>query len=65
MCYANMVLAPGAEAFVERLARTGACGLIVPDLPVGEAPEVLEACDAHGMALVPLVAPTTTPERMR
>ncbi len=64
MCYANMVFAPGAEAFVERLAVTGACGLIVPDLPVGEAPEVLEACDAHGLALVPLVAPTTTPERL-
>ena len=63
MCYANMVLAPGAEAFVERLSRTGACGLIVPDLPVGEAPEVREACAAHGLALVPLVAPTTTPER--
>ena len=64
MCYANMVFAPGAEAFVERLARTGACGLIVPDLPQGEAPEVLEACDGRGLALVPLVAPTTTPERL-
>jgi tryptophan synthase alpha chain len=64
MCYANMVFAPGAEAFVERLAQTGASGLIVPDLPVGEAPELLEACDAHGLALVPLVAPTTTPERL-
>lgn len=64
MCYANMVLAPGAQAFVERLAQTGACGLIVPDLPLGEAPEVLEACDSHGLALVPLLAPTTTPERM-
>ena len=64
MCYANMVLAPGAGAFVERLARAGVCGLIVPDLPVGEGPEVLEACDAHGLALVPLVAPTTTPGRM-
>ena len=64
MCYANMVLAPGAEAFVERLARTGACGLIVPDLPLEEAPEVLAACDARGLALVPLVAPTTPPERL-
>jgi len=64
MCYANMVLAPGAEAFVERLARAGVSGLIVPDLPVGEGPEVLEACDVHGLALVPLVAPTTTPDRM-
>ena len=64
MCYANMVFAPGAEAFVERLARSGASGLIVPDLPFGEAPEVGEACERHGLALVPLVAPTTPPERL-
>ncbi len=65
MCYANMVLAPGARAFVERLERTGACGLIVPDLPLEEAGEVAQACEACGLALVPLVAPTTTPERLR
>jgi len=64
MCYSNMVFAPGVEAFVERLARSGACGLIVPDLPFGEAPEVGEACERGGIALVPLVAPTTTPERL-
>jgi tryptophan synthase alpha chain len=64
MCYANMVFAPGVEAFVERLARTGACGLIVPDLPQGEGPEVLAACIRAGIALVALVAPTTTPERL-
>ena len=64
MCYANMVLAPGAEAFVERLARTGASGLIVPDLPLEESGEIRAACDAHGLALVPLVAPTTPPERL-
>ncbi len=64
MCYANMVLAPGADAFVARLAQTGACGLIVPDLPLEESAEIRAACDAHGVALVALVAPTTTPERM-
>ncbi len=64
MCYVNMVLAPGVEAFVERLARTGAAGLIVPDLPLEEAAGVLAACDAHGLALVPLVAPTTPPGRL-
>jgi tryptophan synthase alpha chain len=64
MCYANMVFAPGVEAFLERLSRSGACGLIVPDLPYGEAPEVLDACDALELALVPLIAPTTTPERL-
>jgi tryptophan synthase alpha chain len=65
MCYANMVFAPGVEAFVERLARTGACGLIVPDLPLEEAAELRAACERSGLALVQLVAPTTTPERMR
>ncbi len=64
MCYANMVFAPGAEAFLERLARAGACGLIVPDLPQGEGPEVLAACEQRGVALVPLVAPTTTDARL-
>lgn len=65
MCYANMVYAPGVEAFVERLAQTGACGLIVPDLPLEEAGEVRQACEAYGLALVALVAPTTPPERLR
>jgi tryptophan synthase alpha chain len=64
MCYTNMVLAPGADAFVARLAQTGACGLIVPDLPLEESSEIRAACDSHGLALVALVAPTTTPERM-
>jgi tryptophan synthase alpha chain len=64
MCYANMVFAPGAQSFIERLARSGASGLIVPDLPLEESEELLEVCDAHQVALVPLVAPTSTPERM-
>jgi tryptophan synthase alpha chain len=65
MCYANMVFAPGAEEFLERLERTGACGLIVPDLPLEESEELRAACDARGLALVPLAAPTTPPERLR
>lgn len=64
MCYANMVMAPGVEAFVDRLAQTGACGLIVPDLPFEETGQALAACDARGLALVPLVAPTTPPARL-
>jgi tryptophan synthase alpha chain len=65
MCYANMVFAPGVDAFLSRLARSGACGLIVPDLPYEEAAAVHDSCTAHGLALVPLVAPTTPPERLR
>jgi tryptophan synthase alpha chain len=64
ICYTNLVLARGADAFADRLAAAGASGLIVPDLPLEEAPAVLEACDAAGVALVPLVAPTTPDERL-
>jgi tryptophan synthase alpha chain len=64
MVYANLVLAAGPEAFALRAASAGAAGLIVPDLPHDEAGEVRSACDSEGLALVPLVAPTTTPERV-
>ncbi len=64
MCYSNLVFAPGAEAFAERLSRSGASGLIVPDLPHEEAAELRAACDRNGVALVPLIAPTTTDERL-
>ncbi len=64
MCYANMVFAPGVDAFVEHLARAGVSGLIVPDLPLEESSEVLAACDSHGIALVGLLAPTTPDERL-
>jgi tryptophan synthase alpha chain len=64
MCYANMVFAPGAQEFLQRLVRTGASGLIVPDLPLEEAGELRQMCDSLGLALVPLAAPTTPPERL-
>ena len=64
MVYANMVLAHGgAEEFAARAAAAGAAGAIVPDLPLGEAEEIREAFAAAGLALVPLVAPTTPAER--
>ncbi|HEV2811641.1 MAG TPA: tryptophan synthase subunit alpha [Solirubrobacteraceae bacterium] len=64
MTYANLVLARTPEGFADALAEAGASGLIVPDLPLEEAPAILGACDARGLALVPLVAPTTPDERL-
>jgi tryptophan synthase alpha chain len=64
MVYANVVLHAGGEDFAGRAAQAGAAGLIVPDLPHDEAAALRDACDAAGIALVPLVAPTTTPERV-
>jgi tryptophan synthase alpha chain len=65
MVYANMVLARGASEFASLLAGAGAAGAIVPDLPLEEAGEIGEALSAAGIALVPLVAPTTPPARRR
>jgi tryptophan synthase alpha chain len=64
MCYANPIYARGLERFADALVAAGASGLIVPDLPLEEADETLRVCDERGLALVPLVAPTTPDERM-
>ena len=64
MVYANIVLVDGAESFARRAAAAGAAGLIVPDAPQDEAATVRAACDAAGLALIPLVAPSSTPERV-
>jgi tryptophan synthase alpha chain len=64
MCYSNPILARGLDRFADELLASGASGLIVPDLPLEEAPSTLAACDERGLALVPLVAPTTPDERL-
>jgi tryptophan synthase alpha chain len=64
LVYTNVVLTAGPERFALRAASAGASGLIVPDLPHDEAGDVRAACDAEGLALIPLVAPTTTAERI-
>jgi tryptophan synthase alpha chain len=65
MVYANMVLARGPSEFARLLADVGAAGAIVPDLPLEEIGEIGEELSGAGIALVPLVAPTTPDERRR
>lgn len=64
MCYANLIHNRGWVQFAESLHEAGISGVIVPDLPMEEAPEALEALDGQGLALVPLVAPTTPDDRL-
>jgi tryptophan synthase alpha chain len=64
MCYANVILARGLERFFDAVAAAGLSGVIVPDLPFEEAGEARAACERRGLALVPLVAPTTPEERV-
>jgi tryptophan synthase alpha chain len=64
MCYANPIFARGFERVAAALADRGVAGLIVPDMPAAEAAGLRAACDTAGVALVPLVAPTTPPEAL-
>ncbi len=64
MGYVNLVLARTPDRFAQTAAAAGVSGLIVPDLPLEEGDEIRQACEAHGVALVPLVAPTTPEDRL-
>jgi tryptophan synthase alpha chain len=65
MGYVNPILAYGIERFAADAAEAGADGLIVPDLPVEEAAPLEAACRRQGLALVYLVSPASTDERIR
>ncbi|MBD7950594.1 MULTISPECIES: tryptophan synthase subunit alpha [Oerskovia] len=65
MTYWNPVLRYGVEAFARDLAAAGGAGLITADLIPDEAGEWIAAADAHGLDKVFLVAPSSTPERLR
>jgi tryptophan synthase alpha chain len=64
MSYTNLLLSHGFERLAAEAAAAGANGFIVPDLPMEEAGELEAACQAHHLALVYMLAPTSTPERM-
>jgi len=64
MGYINPLLAYGLDRFVADAAAAGVDGLIVPDLPPEEAGELAAICAEHGLALVYLLAPTSTAERI-
>jgi tryptophan synthase alpha chain len=64
MGYYNMIYVRGLDKFAADCAKSGIGGLIVPDLPPEEAGPLREACLDHGVDLIFLVAPNTTPQRM-
>jgi len=65
MTYYNLFFRYGLEAFAQDAARAGVDGVIVPDLPPEEADDLRAALDAQGLALVYLIAPTSTDARIR
>ena len=65
LTYYNPILAFGLKAFCQTSVEAGIDGVIVADLPPEESGPLRAEAMAAGLDLVHLVAPTSTPERMR
>jgi len=65
MTYCNPVFKMGTASFAARAREAGVSGVIVPDLPVDEADQWLDAADHNGLDRIFLVSPNTTLPRMR
>jgi tryptophan synthase alpha chain len=65
MTYYNIVLQYGLERFCKSGAEAGIDGLIIPDLPPEEGAELEGFTRRYGLDLIYLLAPTSTPERIK
>ncbi len=65
MTYYNPVFKYGLEDFVRDAVDSGVDGMIIPDLPPDEAGELLGLTNPDTLAIIFLVAPTTTGQRIR
>jgi tryptophan synthase alpha chain len=64
LSYYNPIFRFGLERFVAACAEVGVDGLIVADLPPEESADLATALERYGLALITLLAPTSTDERI-
>lgn len=64
MSYSNVAIRLGVDRFAREVAAAGASGVILADLPLDEADEVIEVLERHDLGLVMFVAPTTPDDRI-
>ena len=62
--YYNPILNKGIRPFLTQIAAAGVKGLVVPDLPLEEAEELLIPAAEIGIEVILLVAPTSSQERI-
>jgi len=62
--YYNPILKYGEAKLVADAAEAGVDGFLVVNLPPEHAAPLLEPMRAHGMDFIPLLAPTSTPDRV-
>ena len=65
MTYYNIIFSYGEEKLVKEAVAAGVDGLIIPDLPVGEASTLRKYATKHDLATVFFIAPTTSNERVK
>ncbi len=61
--YYNVIFQYGVEKLAKECARMGVDAWLVVDLPVEERGEIERPCRENGVDIIPLLAPTTPPER--
>ncbi|ARV62707.1 tryptophan synthase subunit alpha [Nostocales cyanobacterium HT-58-2] len=64
LIYYNPILNRGIKSFLAQVANVGVRGLIVPDLPLEEAEELINTAAEFGIEVILLVAPTSSKERI-
>lgn len=62
--YYNPVLKRGIFRFIEEISYAGAKGLIIPDLPLEEADDLILICQENNIELILFVAPTSSLNRI-
>ncbi len=65
MGYLNPILSCGIKKFVQEAISNGVDGLIVADLPVEEADELIKTSNRFGLSNIFLIAPTSSDERIK
>ena len=62
--YYNPILNLGIQQFLAKIASVGVRGLVVPDLPLEEATDLISAGATFGIEVILLVAPTSSKDRI-
>jgi len=65
MLYYNLVFNYGINNFVKDAVVSGIDGAIIPDLPVEESKDIRDIAARYNFAIIHLLAPTSTPERIK
>lgn len=65
MASSNLILNFGIKSFFQLAKKKGLDGIIIPDLPIEEATDFQKEAKAAGIAMIFLLSPLTTGERMK